>query len=471
MRVNFNWSNILSIFALLFYLCFCPPLAGQDITTKLSLDERRQIINDIGALLIKNYIFEDAAQQCSDLLKERFNSGKYDRLRHPRQFAEKLTSDIYTVLKDRHVRVQTVLPTEERLQQKNPLLSFLLPMYQTQKTSAGIAEVKIMIGNIGYLNITSFEPLEISQPQIDAAMKLLEHVDALIIDLRENNGGMPGTVQYICSHFFDRPLLLNSFYWRRDDYTEEFWSLEQVSIKKLPQLPLFILTSHFTFSAAEEFAYNLKTRQRATTIGETTGGGANPGFTYELNSRFNIFIPIGRAINPLTASNWEGVGIAPDIKIESSAALGIAMEKARQAARIYREKTDDQAVQSYMELGSSLDQADHLFGIDQADSAEKLINTELMKCVESDLLGEWSINAMGYYFLQQNNKRLAIAVLIFNTQQYPRSSNVYDSLGEAYFIDGRKNLARQYYLKSLELNPANQNALIMLKKLDTQPAR
>ena len=461
--------NILPIVGLLFNLWFCYPLSGQDITTKLSLDERRQIINDIGALLIKNYIFEDPARKCSDLLKERFESGKYDRLSHPRQFAEKLTSDIYSVLKDRHVSVQTVLPAEERLQQKNPLLSFLLPMYQTQKTSGGIGEVKIMIGNIGYLNITSFEPLEISQPKIDAAMKLLEHVDALIIDLRENNGGIPGTVQYICSHFFDQPLLLNSFYWRRDDYTEEFWSLDRVSIRKLPRLPLFILTSHFTFSAAEEFTYNLKTRQRAISIGETTGGGANPGFTYELNSRFNIFIPVGRAINPLTAANWEGVGIAPDIKIEATAALGIAMEKARQAARIYREKTDDQAVQSYMELGTNLNQADPLFGINQADSAEKLINTALLKCVDSDLLGEWSINAMGYYFLQQKNKSLAIAVLKFNALQYPHSSNVYDSLGEAYFIDGQKDLARQYYLKSLELNPANQNALIMMKKLDAQP--
>jgi tetratricopeptide (TPR) repeat protein len=450
--------------------CLLHFLPGQDINVKLSRQERQQIVTQIGNLLIKNYIFADAARQCSTLLQQRSASGAYDRLSHPRQFVEKLTGDIYSVLKDKHVRVVSVLPQEERLQKENPLLSFLLPVYQNQKKSGGIAEVKIMDGNVGYLNIVSFEPLEISQPKIDAAMKLLLNVDALIIDLRENNGGMPATVQYLCSHFFDQPLLLNSFYWRRDDYTEEFWSLERVSVKKLPRLPLFILTSHFTFSAAEEFTYNLKTRQRATCIGEITGGGANPGFTFELNSRFSIFIPVGRAINPVTSANWEGVGIEPDIKIESTAALGIAAEKARQAARIYREKSDERAIESYMEFSSGLDRADQLYRINRADSAEKLVNNALLKCVESELLEEWSINSMGYYFLQQNNQALAIAVLKFNTRQYPRSANVYDSLGEAYFIGGQIDLARQNYLKSLELDPDNQNAKIMLNKLSTQPA-
>jgi tetratricopeptide (TPR) repeat protein len=469
MKSPFNHKYfLLLIYIPLTLWLFCP-LRGQETTTKLSLQERRQIIDESGTLLIKNYIYEDRAQKCTDYLKKQFDAGIYNALTHPRQFAEKLTADIYTILKDKHVRVVTVLPEEERLQKQNPMLSFLLPLYQTERQSGGVAEVKIVTGNIGYLNLTSFEPLEISRPKIDAVMKLLAHVDALIIDLRENNGGNPATVQYLCSYFFEQNLLLNSFYWRRDDYTEDFWTLDQISGKKLPRLPLFILTSHFTFSAAEEFTYDLKTRQRVTVIGEKTGGGANPGFTFQLNPRFNMFIPVGRAINPVTASNWEGVGIEPDVRIESAAAQGLALEKARQAARIYREKVDDQAVQAYMQLSSQLQQAEQLVRVSQADSVEILLHHALVQCVEAELLGEWSINELGYHLLHQDSNVLAIAVLKFNTWQYPQSANVYDSLGEAYYLDGRKDLAIQNYLKSLELNPKNQNARIMLNKLNARP--
>jgi tetratricopeptide (TPR) repeat protein len=458
-----------NLFLMLIFITFVPgpvcSLRSQEIPTKLSLAERQQVIGEIGTLLVKNYIFADRAQKCSEYLKQRWDSGTYRSITHPRQFAEKLTEDIYSILKDKHVRVVMILPSDERLQQENPLVSFMLPLYQAAKQSGGVAEVKILTGNIGYLNLTSFEPLEISKAKIDAAMELLARVDALIIDLRENNGGNPATVQYLGSYFFDQNLLLNSFYWRRDDFTEDFWTLERVAGKKLPRLPIFILTSHFTFSAAEEFAYDLKTRRRATLIGEKTGGGANPGFTFQLNPRFNMFVPVGRAINPVTATNWEGTGVEPDIRMESSGALSFAQEKARQAARIYREKVDDQAVQFYMQLSLQIQQSESLLRADQPDSAEKILKPVLAKGVASELLDEWSINELGYHYLNQDNKPLAIAILKFNTWQYPQSANVYDSLGEAYYMARMEDLAIQNYRKSLELNPKNQNARIMLSKL------
>jgi opacity protein-like surface antigen len=440
-------------------------LTAQDSSTRLSREERREVINEIGTSLVKNYISEKTAKECAEFLQQQFANGTYDRLTHPRQFAEKLTSDIFLMLKDKHVRVESLIPSEEKLQKENPLLSFLLQTRQRVNTHLGLQEVKTLEGNVGYIHISSFEPLESSRTMIDAAMKLVTHADALIIDLRKNNGGNPATVQYICSYFFDRPVLLNTFYWRRDNYTEEFWSLEKVSGKKIPDLPLFILTSKLTFSAAEEFAYNLKTRRRAIIIGEITAGGANPGFTFQINPRFTIFIPVGKAVNPVTGSNWEGKGVEPDIRIESSAALKIAMEKARQAGRIYREKRDEQAVQYYFELVFKLEQAADLFSLNREDSATALVTTSLQEGVEMDLLEEWSINSMGYRYLNQKKLALAITILQFNTTIYPHSANTYDSLGEAYFVSGETEQAIQNYQKSLELNPHNQNARVMLEKL------
>src|SRR5207237_4186324 len=78
------------------------------------------------------------------------------------------------------------------------------------------------------------------------------------------------------------------------------------------------------FSGAEEFSYDLRTRQRATLVGETTGGGANPGDLRRLSEHFEVFVPTGRAVNPITKTNWEGVGVEPHVKTSSSLALATA---------------------------------------------------------------------------------------------------------------------------------------------------
>ena len=95
-----------------------------------------------------------------------------------------------------------------------------------------------------------------------------------------------------------------------------------------PNVPVFVLTSNYTFSAAEEFTYNLKNFERATIIGETTGGGAHPAGLRPINDEFVVNVPSGRAINPITKSNWEGVGVKPEIEVPADQALEKAIELA-----------------------------------------------------------------------------------------------------------------------------------------------
>ena len=76
------------------------------------------------------------------------------------------------------------------------------------------------------------------------------------------------------------------------------------------------------------------------------------------------------------------------------------------------------------------------------------------------------INVLGYLSLQSGKVKDAIELFKMNVLAYPESSNVYDSLAEAYMINGDKKLAVQNYKKSLELNPANSNAVNNLKKLE-----
>jgi C-terminal processing protease CtpA/Prc len=139
-------------------------------------------------------------------------------------------------------------------------------------------------------------------------------------------------VVLISSYLFDgEPVHLNSLYWRNEDFTEQYWTLPFVPGERLADAPVYVLTSKDTFSAGEEFAYNLQTRQRATLVGETTAGGAHPGSPHRLHPHFEAFIPGGRAINPVTNDNWEGRGVAPDVPVPSEEALEAAYKLALDA--------------------------------------------------------------------------------------------------------------------------------------------
>jgi C-terminal processing protease CtpA/Prc len=164
-------------------------------------------------------------------------------------------------------------------------------------------------------------------------MSAASNAKALIIDLRANGGGSPRTVALVASYLFGaRPVLLNSIYLRPTGQTENSYTEPKVSGRKFgPDKPVFVLTSSRTFSAAEEFAYDLQTRKRATIVGATTGGGANPGRPVPLPYGMTLFVPTGRAINPITKTNWEGVGVKPDVAVDADNALDVAHRLAEEA--------------------------------------------------------------------------------------------------------------------------------------------
>jgi C-terminal processing protease CtpA/Prc len=195
----------------------------------------------------------------------------------------------------------------------------------------GFHKVERLPGNVGYIEIRYFtRPSWGSGDTAVAAMNFLANVNALIFDLRKCRGGNPGMVALISSFLLgeDEPIHINSLYWREEDFTQQYWTLPYVPGKQFDNIPIYVLTSKETFSAGEEFAYNLKALQLATLVGEATGGGAHPGSPYRIHPHFEVFIPVGRAINPITNQNWEGVGVLPDIPTSEEEALQIAYSMA-----------------------------------------------------------------------------------------------------------------------------------------------
>ncbi len=190
----------------------------------------------------------------------------------------------------------------------------------------GFAHIQRLHGDIGYIDLHQVSrPGSVEAERIAAATTLMADTKALIIDLRECGGGDPEAVMLFASYFYDKRTHLNDIYWRDGNRIEQRWTTDSVPGKRYGEArKLYILTSEETFSAGEDFAYALKNNGRATLVGETTGGGAHPGDPHRIGAHFMMFVPNGRAINPVTHTDWEGVGVAPNVETSAKKSLDAA---------------------------------------------------------------------------------------------------------------------------------------------------
>src|SRR5262245_26015696 len=287
---------------------------------------RATLIDNLIQKLHDQYIFPEIAQQMDAAIRAKAGSGAYDELTTLEDLCERLTADVQEVSHDKHLRLfyraEPVLedepeqPTPEQFEEFRYAMSLL---------NFGFARVERLPGNVGYLDLRGFVPTSVGGEAAVAAMNLLAHTGALIVDLRQNGGGDPEMVALITSYLFDQMTNLNNMYWRDGDRTKQFWTLPYVPGRRFGAgKPVYVLTSSHTFSGAEEFAYNLKNLRRATIIGEVTGGGAHPVGRFAITPHVGAHIPVGRAVNPISGTNWEGTGVTPDIAVPQEDALRTA---------------------------------------------------------------------------------------------------------------------------------------------------
>lgn len=279
---------------------------------------RTEIIENILKNLNDSYVFPDMAKKMETDIRNRLKNKEYDQLTSAKALAQKLTEDLQSVSKDKHLRVRysfEAIPVREKREQPTAQEEAEFRNY-LKRINYGFERVERLQGNIGYIDLRGFFGPELGAETVAAAMTFVNNTDSLIFDLRNNGGGDPEMVALICSYLFgDKPVHLNDLFFRQGNRTEEFWTKPTVLGKKYGDKDVYVLTSNRTFSGAEEFANNLKVLKRATIVGETTGGGANPGGVFRINDHFGVFIPVGRAINPITKTNWEGTGVLPDVAV------------------------------------------------------------------------------------------------------------------------------------------------------------
>ncbi|KQC12977.1 MAG: hypothetical protein APR63_09655 [Desulfuromonas sp. SDB] len=296
----------------------------------LNPKQKEIIIDSISYYLNFNYVFPEVAEEMENKIRENYYSGVYDSIDIFEEFLLVLHQDLRSVCQDGHLGVDVMErrpPWANEEEQDQELYEMYLNRMRME--NYGFEKLEHLPGNIGYLKLNEFCDAAYGGETAVAAMNFMANCDGIIIDLRENGGGDAGMIKLISSYLFENAVHLNTFYERPTDNYDESWTFSYVPGKKIVDVPVWVLTSRRTFSAAEEFTYNLQCLNRATIVGDTTGGGAHPVFRQDIPD-LNIFIviPYARAINPVTNSNWEQVGIIPDICISQEKALDCAYQLA-----------------------------------------------------------------------------------------------------------------------------------------------
>jgi hypothetical protein len=189
----------------------------------------------------------------------------------------------------------------------------------------GFRRAEILPGNIGYIEIRGFSNIDFDDPAdparkaADAALDFVSGTDAVIFDVRDNGGGAPSMVGYLTSAFTPAGADIYNTFHERDGTSSE----APRAYRAEPRLtvPVYVLISARSGSAAEAFPYTLQAAGRATIVGEASGGAANPGGMVPVGGGFAVFISMGSPKNPITGRNWEGTGVLPDVSVPWDQAL------------------------------------------------------------------------------------------------------------------------------------------------------
>jgi hypothetical protein len=341
-----------------------PSLSGQGssprMATTVDSATRARVISGVLARLDEGYVVPERAKAMAQAVRQRERAGAYQRIDDGEALAVALTRDLQAVSHDRHLRVvyrPGGVADESPEGEPGPAQRKAREAFG-RKVNYGLERVERLAGKVGYLEIRSFDfDAALVDSALSAAMSFLGRTDALIVDVRRNGGGDPGMVAAVCSYFMPAGRLINRFYWRPANRWDEFRTRQPTGPAYGTTRPVYVLTSDGTFSAAEEFAYDVQTQRRGEIVGDTTGGGAHPGGMRQVTEQFGVWVPSGRAVNPVTGTNWEGIGVRPDVPVPAADALRTAhlraLERLLAAARDDESRAALRAAIDQVRAGSS----------------------------------------------------------------------------------------------------------------------
>lgn len=292
-----------------------------------------KVVADLRRILAANYVLADVRPKLDAALTRGLAEGHYD-VGDPNVLAERINADLSAVAHDKHLGMHfdPKQSAELAAQPAGAGADDAPPspeeIREAVRLNHGITELKVLPGNIRYMNLTGFVwggPR--TAEAYDSAVRFLKDGEAVIIDLRGNGGGSPEAVQYLVSHFLKANQPIVTFYMGADK-VDKLSSLASLPAGRLTGKPLYVLTSGMTASAAEEFTGHVAGFRLGEIVGENTAGAGFRNEYFPVAGGYVISVSVGRAVLASTGKDWEGVGIAPTTKIEVGKALDLAQAHA-----------------------------------------------------------------------------------------------------------------------------------------------
>jgi len=423
------------------------------------------VLQKIASLLESKYVLADKAKAFADEFKAKCASGAYDSYTQAKEFAEKVTTDLVAITHDKHLNFRVIVPSDIGEKAAGSLHHPVRYFRLRAKENAGFYKLKWIEPRIGYVDLRRFNHFGEAKDMALAAMKFLANARAIIIDVRENGGG---SGDYLSSYFLPYPTQLSGSYSRQDNSLTEIWTRRDIGMEPRTDVPLFILTGPNTFSAAESFAFDMKSRKRATIVGEPTKGGAHSVDLFGIDDQFEFYVSTERAVSPVTGGNWEGTGVIPDIPVPATAALGAAVDEARKAAEAYGRTEDARLNKAVEEMQTLADNAAKLYREGQKESADAALDSLFRIAQNAGFVSQFFLEVLAYNFQSPPDEQMLFAILKKNIEFFPESFTAYELLASVYSSRGNKELALRYFQKVLELDPGNRNAVKMIKELQNR---
>ncbi len=318
-------------FVAMLFVLNCGIALGQQ-SAALSTAQKKAIIERSIELLRDNYVFPERVKPIEEFVGQKLSRGGYDSLKNPDEFLESLNEDLQRQGKDRHLKIsfgparvkQIIL--EKKNEDEGRASVITEDWLRTLRfQNFRLKNLENLDGNIGYFRFLNFAPLAPARQSFIGSMNFLQYSSAIIIDLRDNGGGYSETMDFLLGFFLKDGLQISESRLRKGNRLVKSFVSSDPAVKKVPDdVPVFILVSNRTSSAAEAFAYVLQQYRRATVIGKQTQGEGNAGELFVVNDSLYMMIPTMENINPVSRKSIDGIGVVPDIEIAADKAIDAA---------------------------------------------------------------------------------------------------------------------------------------------------
>ena len=301
---------------------------------QLDDSHRRAVIEKTIALVGANYVFPEQAKHVGVELRKNERAGNYKADGTMDEFLEHLNRDLQTAGRDKHLKVQNNPRVVAELAREAEGKEEVAPAFLSMLTENNfrLRRVESLDGNIGYFKFDNFVELRFVKDGFVGAMNFLHYSSALILDLTDNGGGASETSDFLISYFLPEGTRVGETWSRTTNETKPSIVARAPEVKPMTETPLVILVGERTASAAEAVAYTLQQAKRAVIVGSRTKGLANPGRLFPIDDQLFLMVPTNLHRNAVSGTNWEGVGVVPEIAVAPDRAFPAAMVTALHAA-------------------------------------------------------------------------------------------------------------------------------------------